>query len=50
MVVDTEHDSDFHQALTQGVDWRMQDSVHERVKRSSAESGSAKRLNVSLRD
>ena len=24
----TEHHSDFHQALTQGVDWRMEDSEH----------------------
>ena len=27
--VDTEHNSDFHQALTQGVDWRMRDSEHD---------------------
>ena len=27
--VDTEHNSDFHQALTQGVDWRLSDSEHD---------------------
>ena len=25
----TEHDIDFHQVLTQGVDWRMEDSEHD---------------------
>ena len=52
----TEH-ADFHQALTQGVDWRISDSEHnsehdsehDRAKRSSDGSGSAERLNVPLR-
>ena len=55
--VDTEFDSDFHQALTQGVDGRIRDSEHvpehdseyERIKQSSNERGSAERLNVPLR-
>ena len=29
VVVDTEHDPDFHQALTHGVDSRIRDSEHD---------------------
>ena len=50
-------ETDFHQALMQGVDRRIRDSEHDseydseydRVKRRANESGSAERLNVPLR-
>ena len=41
-VVDTEHDPDFHQVLTQGANLRIRDSEHDsehdRIKWSSNES------------
>ena len=52
VVVDTEHDPDFHQALTQGVNSMIidseRDSEQDIIKRSSSESGSAGKLNVPL--
>ena len=52
-VVDTEHNPEFHQVMAQGVDLRIRDSEHdsehERIKRSSDESGSTEKLTVPLR-
>ena len=57
VVVDTDRDSEFHQALAQGVDMSSRHfdrdsehvSEHKRIRRSSEESGNAKKLNVPLR-